>query len=247
MSKQNANPVINTRAKPRTTSFGNTDLLQQPSSAVRFVGVGESFTAFTDDLSSSSSSIEYALQQVLQQVKNDHSNNVTEHDPLSLLYAPSIEDELSQPSSTRTNHSSFTNILQPIPNPSQKEDLTSSEVFAIIRNINDPEHPLTLEELNVVTKNQITVNPKNPSEVTVRFTPTIPHCSMATLIGLTLKVQTSRSLPQGVKTSVRIKEGTHASEKAVNKQLGDKERVWAALENSHLRGVVEKCIMGSTE
>lgn len=53
----------------------------------------------------------------------------------------------------------------------------------LIRSISDPEHPLTLEQLAVVSSEQITVrNGKHPS-VLVQFTPTIPHCSMATLIG----------------------------------------------------------------
>ena len=57
------------------------------------------------------------------------------------------------------------------------------EIFDLIRDINDPEHPLTLEQLNVVTEDQITVN-QAKNDVTVLFTPTIPHCSMATLIGV---------------------------------------------------------------
>ena len=52
----------------------------------------------------------------------------------------------------------------------------------IIRSINDPEHPLTLEELNVVDESNIEVDDDN-NYVKVMFTPTIPHCSMATLIG----------------------------------------------------------------
>ena len=44
----------------------------------------------------------------------------------------------------------------------------------MIRNINDPEHPLTLEQLNVVSARLISVDDKN-SKVTVLFTPTIPH------------------------------------------------------------------------
>ena len=39
--------------------------------------------------------------------------------------------------------------------------------------------------------------------------------------------------------------GTHASEAAVNKQLNDKERVAAALENDNLLGVVNKCLLGA--
>lgn len=56
------------------------------------------------------------------------------------------------------------------------------EIFDLIRDINDPEHPLTLEELRVLEEENIKLNDAE-SEVVVHFTPTIPHCSMATLIG----------------------------------------------------------------
>ncbi|KAB1273079.1 Cytosolic iron-sulfur assembly component 2B [Camelus dromedarius] len=51
-----------------------------------------------------------------------------------------------------------------------------------------------------------------------------------------------RSLPQRFKMDVHITPGTHASEHAVNKQLADKERVAAALENTHLLEVVNQCL-----
>ncbi|GAA5843554.1 hypothetical protein JCM11251_001654 [Rhodosporidiobolus azoricus] len=112
----------------------------------------------------------------------------------------------------------------------------------LIRSISDPEHPLTLEQLAVVSEPQITVkNGKRPS-VLVEFTPTIPHCSMATLIGLSLRVRLLRSLPERFKVDIKVREGTHQSEHAVNKQLNDKERVAAALENSHLLSVVQQCL-----
>ena len=126
----------------------------------------------------------------------------------------------------------------------QRDSIDADEIFDIIRNIQDPEHPLTLEQLGVVSPEQVTVvdRPNGPfSTVDVRFTPTIPHCSMATQIGLCLKVKLDRSLPR-FKTTVRIEPGTHASEKAINKQLADKERVCAALENQHLLAIVDKCI-----
>ena len=63
------------------------------------------------------------------------------------------------------------------------EYVTREEVFEYIRHLNDPEHPLTLEQLNVVSlENIVCLDPGNV--VHIRFTPTIPHCSMATLIGL---------------------------------------------------------------
>uniref|UniRef100_A0A671MHR6 Cytosolic iron-sulfur assembly component 2B n=1 Tax=Sinocyclocheilus anshuiensis TaxID=1608454 RepID=A0A671MHR6_9TELE len=107
--------------------------------------------------------------------------------------------------------------------------------------INDPEHPLSLEELNVVEQMRVNVNDQE-SMVSVEFTPTIPHCSMATLIGLSIKVKLLRSLPDRFKIDVHITPGTHASEDAVNKQLADKERVAAALENSQLLEVVNQCL-----
>ncbi|RMZ98337.1 mitotic spindle-associated MMXD complex subunit MIP18 [Brachionus plicatilis] len=115
------------------------------------------------------------------------------------------------------------------------------EVFDIIRNLQDPEHPLTLEELNVLDIDSIKIDNKS-STCRVEFTPTIPHCSMATLIGLSIKVKLLRSLPSNFKTEVSIKEGTHASETAINKQLADKERVAAALENMNLLQVVNRCL-----
>eukprot|EP00553_Chaetoceros_curvisetus_P003125 CAMPEP_0204615916 /NCGR_PEP_ID=MMETSP0717-20131115/3281_1 /ASSEMBLY_ACC=CAM_ASM_000666 /TAXON_ID=230516 /ORGANISM="Chaetoceros curvisetus" /LENGTH=281 /DNA_ID=CAMNT_0051628969 /DNA_START=39 /DNA_END=884 /DNA_ORIENTATION=- len=136
----------------------------------------------------------------------------------------------------------------------RRDPITASEVFDIIRNIQDPEHPLTLQQLNVVNCDHVEVYdalanyetsstpPSSHSTIDVRFTPTIPHCSMATLIGLCIRVKLLRSLPKRFKVTVRINPGTHASEMAVNRQLNDKERVIAALENPHLLGVVNKCI-----
>ncbi|QRW00340.1 mitotic spindle-associated MMXD complex subunit MIP18 [Ceratobasidium sp. AG-Ba] len=121
----------------------------------------------------------------------------------------------------------------------EEEPIDAAEIFDLLRSINDPEHPLTLEQLKVVSAEQITVS---PNHVLVRFTPTIPHCSMATLIGLSMRVRLLRSLPTRYKVDIMIQEGTHQSENAVNKQLNDKERVAAALENSHLLGVVEQCL-----
>ena len=39
--------------------------------------------------------------------------------------------------------------------------------------------------------------------------------------------------------------GTHSTEEAVNKQLNDKERVAAALENPNLVDMVNKCLATS--
>ena len=111
------------------------------------------------------------------------------------------------------------------------------------QDITDPEHPYSLEQLNVVAEDLIEVD--DPlGKVSVSFTPTVPHCSMATLIGLCIRVKLLRCLPPRFKVSIKVTPGSHASETAVNKQLMDKERVAAALENPNLLGMVERCLLG---
>eukprot|EP01098_Paradermamoeba_levis_P015247 TRINITY_DN7620_c0_g1_i1.p1 TRINITY_DN7620_c0_g1~~TRINITY_DN7620_c0_g1_i1.p1 ORF type:complete len:156 (-),score=43.89 TRINITY_DN7620_c0_g1_i1:146-613(-) len=124
------------------------------------------------------------------------------------------------------------------------DNFDSLEIFELIRRINDPEHPLTLEQLNVAQPDLIEVKDKE-NKVRVYFTPTIPHCSMATLIGLCIRVKLLRSLPSRFKVDIMVTPGSHASESAVNKQLNDKERIAAAMENAQLLDVVQNCLRHS--
>ena len=55
-----------------------------------------------------------------------------------------------------------------------------------------------------------------------------------------------RSLPDRFKVKVLISPGSHATEDAINKQLADKVRVAAALENSYLLEVVNQCLATNT-
>ncbi|KAF9553814.1 FAM96B protein [Agrocybe pediades] len=119
------------------------------------------------------------------------------------------------------------------------EPIDQDEIYDLIRSIYDPEHPNTLEELRVVSAPQITVG---TNRIKVEFTPTVPHCGMSTLIGLCIRVRLLRSLPERFKVDIFLKPGSHQSEMAVNKQLNDKERVAAALENPVLLDTVEKCL-----
>ncbi|KZT44129.1 hypothetical protein SISSUDRAFT_1039404 [Sistotremastrum suecicum HHB10207 ss-3] len=120
-----------------------------------------------------------------------------------------------------------------------EEDIDQQEVFDLIRGISDPEHPLSLEQLHVVSAEQIELS---RNRVLVEFTPTVPHCGMSTIIGLSIRVRLMRCLPERFKLDMRVKKGSHQSEDAVNKQLNDKERVAAALENPALVDVVEQCL-----
>ncbi|CAN7087250.1 unnamed protein product [Brassica oleracea var. botrytis] len=115
-----------------------------------------------------------------------------------------------------------------------------------IRDIKDPEHPYSLEQLKVLTEDSVEVD-DTKSHVRVTFTPTVEHCSMATIIGLCVRVKLMRSLPSRYKIDIRVAPGTHATEAAVNKQLNDKERVAAALENPNLVEMVDECLSPSFE
>lgn len=125
-------------------------------------------------------------------------------------------------------------------------------VYDVIRTIRDPEKEgETLEDLDVVREDLVSIlessaDGRPPSFVLVRveFVPTVPHCSLATLIGLCIRTKLDRHLPpEGrFKVDVVVREGTHATAAEITKQINDKERVAAALENRNLCATVDKCI-----
>ena len=130
---------------------------------------------------------------------------------------------------------------------SERDEMDAEEIFDMIRDIRDPEHgELSLEELSVTRSEYINIDDKANS-ISLTFTPTIPHCSMVTLIGLCIRVKLLRSLPPRFHVDIAVTPGTHVQEESVNKQLNDKERVAAALENPNLLEVVNKCVMGEDE
>ncbi|KAK3362632.1 hypothetical protein B0T25DRAFT_561701 [Lasiosphaeria hispida] len=121
--------------------------------------------------------------------------------------------------------------------------LDQQEIYDLISTVSDPEHPHTLGELNVVRLPDIHLtppqrDPRGLATVLVELTPTINHCSLATVIGLAVRFRLEQALPPNYRIDVRMKEGTHAQDEQVNKQLADKERVAAALENDSLQSVV---------
>ncbi|KAM3419860.1 hypothetical protein BST61_g3189 [Cercospora zeina] len=125
----------------------------------------------------------------------------------------------------------------------EREDIDEQEVYDLISTITDPEHPLSLGSLGVVNLEDITmIPPASPrsriSSVQVLITPTTSACSLTTVIGLGVKVRLMNALPPRFRVDVRIKEGTSSSADEANKQLGDKERVAAAMENRNLINMV---------
>ncbi|WUR04073.1 MIP18 family protein [Vairimorpha necatrix] len=129
------------------------------------------------------------------------------------------------------------------------QNVNEDTIFELIRDIKDPEHSYSLEQLCVVRKDLIKFyqlgddkDISGPIEcILIEFEPTIPHCSMAAIIGLTIKVLLDRFI-NGYYITVSILEGSHVNEKLLNKQLKDKDRIQAASENISLMEIIEECI-----
>ncbi|KAH7313526.1 FAM96B-like protein [Stachybotrys elegans] len=131
------------------------------------------------------------------------------------------------------------------------EPIDEQEIYDLIASISDPEHPVSLGQLSVINLPDIHITPSpvlgvpSPNtivQVAVEITPTITHCSLATVIGLGVRVRLEQALPPNYRIEVRCKENSHSQDDQVNKQLGDKERVAAALENDTLRNVLDKML-----
>jgi metal-sulfur cluster biosynthetic enzyme len=83
----------------------------------------------------------------------------------------------------------------------------------LIKTIQDPEKPNSLEDLGVVSEDGVSVDRLAPNSeelvISVKLVPTVPHCSLATLIGLCVRVRLERELQSRHKLDIFIAEGTH--------------------------------------
>jgi hypothetical protein len=126
------------------------------------------------------------------------------------------------------------------------------ELWFIIRDIRDPEFPYTLSQLRVLSPAGTLPERPVPSQLGLRicselclirivFTPTVPHCSLSTLIGLAIryKIETEFLVQIGWKILIEVSAGTHDQANEINRQLRDKERISAALENPRLIKMIE--------
>ena len=130
--------------------------------------------------------------------------------------------------------SDFLKERQKLENDDNIEDkIDIYEIFDLIRNINDPEHPYNLEELSIISLDDIIVDNDNRL-ITVYFTPTIEQCSFASLIGLSIKKKLLNFISPKYNIDVLIKEPKNDSDKNMNKQLNDKERLEASNLNENI-------------
>ena len=118
-----------------------------------------------------------------------------------------------------------------------EDEIDIYEIFDLIRIINDPEHPFNLEELNIISLDDIIVDNLNRT-IKIFFTPTIENCIFANSIGLSIKKKLLNFISPKYNIIVLIKEPKNENDKIINKKLNDKER----LETSNLnKDLVDLC------
>ncbi|KAF9764331.1 MIP18 family protein F45G2.10 [Nosema granulosis] len=130
-------------------------------------------------------------------------------------------------------------------------EVTEEAIFELLRDIKDPEHSFSIEQLDVIKREYVEISTIKyygvgidvgyPLKyIRVIFKPTIPHCSMAGIIGLSIKLVLQRFI-KGYEIQVTVLKDSHVNWEMISKQLNDKDRVLAASENSSLMSVIREC------
>ena len=118
---------------------------------------------------------------------------------------------------------------------------TEVDVWSMLHTIRDPEFPYTIGQLRVIEPSGVHFE-EDTLKISISFKPTIEHCSMATLIGLAIRVKLLRHFPTNYRLDVHLSSNSHLEEADINKQLADKERVAAATENHDLMAIINSMI-----
>merc|ERR1719331_1629602 len=130
--------------------------------------------------------------------------------------------------------------------PLPAEGLTEIEedVYFTARDVRDPEYPYNLGQLRVIYPQGISVD-EHRQRMTVEFKPTVEHCSSARLISLCIRTKLVRDFGDQWKITVNCRPHSHHEWSEISKQVNDKERYHAALENDAIRLQVEQAIADS--
>ncbi len=130
--------------------------------------------------------------------------------------------------------------------------INSELIYEFIKGIRDPEKDRNLEELGIVEEDLIEVHLKSSYQlIKVSWRPTSPNCSLASFIGLSIRKKIEEELKLfmnnlkrkiNYKVEILVVKGSHLTEEEINKQLNDKERYLAALENPDIINLIDKLI-----
>ncbi|RNF09633.1 putative MIP18 family protein [Trypanosoma conorhini] len=152
------------------------------------------------------------------------------------------------------------------------EEYTAEDVFYEISTIRDPEkRGCTLAELGVVAPERCSVAygkyygnsfvdgseamrgaraSNQIAVVRVVLKPTVIHCSLMAIICLCVYARLKETLPAWMcdsKIDISLVDGSHLQQRELEKQISDKERVAAALENEALRTEMDRLMNADSE
>lgn len=116
--------------------------------------------------------------------------------------------------------------------------MDKKEILDILKNVYDPEHPISVLDLKIVEAEDIFIE---GDKARIEFKPTSPFCPMGGLIGVVIKYALEKKL--GKEVEVRVKKGTHAQEKLLNDMLRDKKKYEEMLARLKPSGLLEQCIV----
>ena len=86
--------------------------------------------------------------------------------------------------------------------------------------------------------------------IEITWVPTVPNCHLAMTIALSITTKLGLKLHEVIdetktlnpKIRIHVQEGKHETKPEIDKQVNDKERVGAAMENEHLSDLIYSLI-----
>ncbi|CAG9325811.1 FAM96A [Blepharisma stoltei] len=126
--------------------------------------------------------------------------------------------------------------------PKYDPEFLKEMIMDAIGNIQDPELPNTLEDLDIVAEDRIEVKATDSNyHATIVWIPTKSTCSYANNIALCMRYKLQEEYPDiNLKLDIILKEGSHVTKMEIDKQVNDKERIAAALENPDVLQMIKK-------
>ena len=145
--------------------------------------------------------------------------------------------------------------MEEIFNEIKKFNFKKELIYEFIKDIKDPEKDCSIEELDLINEDWINISMNNNrssyTTIKIEWKPTSKNCSLAVNIGLSIRYKLEKEinmLKENLKNSkfkydnssfrykidIRLQKGSHNTETEINKQLNDKERYRAALENPQI-------------
>ena len=130
---------------------------------------------------------------------------------------------------------------------------SSSYIFSLLIEIRDPEFPYQLSQLDILSIEKILIEKYILNQniyITVTINPTYKMCTMSSVIGLSIEnilynkitgILLNEHFPQGWnwKYCTNIPHTLHVKSSIITKQLNDKERISAAIENVSIRNIIK--------